>query len=106
MEVHLYNNNEVKEERQYSDQETLAFGVVLVVGAAWFLIDRNMNKIEWWYFRNFEEIYLGIYGVIVLTVMYLIYFLKSKTKDMAKRARLLFSFWNKKESNIKIVQEH
>lgn len=102
MEVHLYNNNEVKEERQYSDQETLAFGVVLVVGAAWFLIDRNMNKIEWWYFRNFEEIYLGIYGVIVLTVMYLIYFLKSKTKDMAKRARLLFSFWNKKESNIKI----
>ncbi len=98
-------SNEVKENKeakQMSNEEAGALASALLLGAGWFLFDRNIDKIENWYFNHFEEIFLSVYGLIVFLVLFLILFIKKKTKDMSKRADLLYPFWNKDDSNISI----
>ncbi len=99
----MFSSEEKNENRPMSDKEAGAFGLVAILGGGWFLIQKNMSKIEWWYFEHFEEIYLGAYALIVLIMMYLIFLVKKKTKEMSIRSNLLYPYWSKNYSNIKIA---
>ena len=97
-------NTPVKDEKSSntSDSDSAMMAGVLAIGGVIFLVNKNMPKVENWYFNHFEEIYLGAFALAVLLAVFLIFMLKKKTADMDKRASLLFPLGGKRESNIEI----
>ncbi len=84
------------------ESDSSMWGTILGIGGLFFLIDKNMPKIENWYFEHFEEIYLSLYGVIVLSSIILIFYIKKKTSDLDARAKLLSPLWRHKKDNIEV----
>lgn len=53
----------------------------------------NEKKIKAFYFYRYEEIYLTLWGLVLVMVMFAIYFVKKKTKEISKRGELLSPLW-------------
>jgi len=98
MEVLLFNTNTASDKEnknKSSEVETSSTALVLAMIAGFFLIDKNISKIELYYFNHFEEIYLSCYAILVFIALFLIFQIRKKTKDMDARFNLLSPMWIK-----------
>ncbi len=94
--------NESENKREVSNSEAYGFAILAVVAMMYVGWQKNIHKIETYYFQNFEEIYLIGYGVIVFIVMLVIFLIRKKTRDMDSRVHLLSPLWVKKDENIEV----
>ncbi|MBT4789964.1 MAG: hypothetical protein HON90_00210 [Halobacteriovoraceae bacterium] len=74
--------------------------IMALLGSLW--VSKNERKIEIFYFNNYEEIYLIGWGLIVLALGVLVYVIRKNTKELAKRAKLLFESCYRDETKIPI----
>ena len=96
------NTKNTETKKEVSNTEASAAAIMIGGGGGIFLINKNMHKVENWYFSHFEEIYLACFGLVVLLAVFLFLTLKKKTADMDKRASLLSPLWRRVESSIEV----
>lgn len=64
-----------------------AIGILALVGAA--LGSQMMPKLEGWYFRHYEQVYLSLYGTFAILIIVAIHHITKRTKKLASRVALL-----------------
>ncbi len=59
------------------------FTLLVVLGA------NKLPRLEWWYFKYFQELYLGGYAFIAIFIVATIWFIKKKTRPLIDRIHIL-----------------
>lgn len=98
----MFDKSTQNSSKGMSNEESMAISGVAIIGGLGFMFNKNLDKIELWYFNHFEEIYLILFGLIATFCIYLIYLIEKKTKNLKARSRLLSPFWRNGLSNIEV----
>lgn len=89
-----------KESQTGSGPDPIAVGGILIaIGlVGWWT--QNQRRITGWYVNYYEEIYLTLWGVILLMVGLAMLYVRKKTKGVKERGELLSPLWKQKDNNI------
>ena len=93
------SNSHSKESNQ-SNADIIMIGFLAIVlgGAGWW--QSHSFKVMRWYFNHYENIYLGLWGVILLVVGFVMYKIAMITKKIKERGDLLSPHWKQGPRNI------
>ncbi len=93
------SSNYKSKSKQSDIDPVMAIGIFfMVIGYLWW--NKNSHKVEVWYFEYFENIYLGVYAVMMIILFCIVRIVKKKTQKMDERALLLSPLWNKSNESI------
>src|SRR5665647_1927366 len=74
-------------------------GILIAIGlVGWWT--QNQRRITGWYVNHYEEIYLALWGVVLLMVGLAMLYVRKKTKAIKERGELLSPLWEQKGNNI------
>jgi hypothetical protein len=80
-------------------------GIMIAMGlAGWWT--QNQKRITGWYVNHYEEIYLALWGVVLILMGLIIHRLMKKTKKIKERGELLSPHWDETEKNILVGTTH
>lgn len=92
------------EEKNQSGGDPIIIGSFLAVLGVFGLLEKNAMKIKVFYFNNYEEVYLGLWGLILLLITLIIHLIKKKTKGISERGTLLSPLWSPSPDKILVGQ--
>ncbi|MFP5491052.1 MAG: type IV secretory system conjugative DNA transfer family protein [Bacteriovoracia bacterium] len=100
----MSNNHKTHEDKSGPDPMAIG-GILIAVGlAGWWTL--NQKKITGWYVNHYEEIYLTLWGLVLVLVGLIIHRLNKKTKGIKDRGELLSPHWKETRKNILVGSTH
>lgn len=92
------SNSGPQGKQSHADLFMIGFLATAFVGAGWW--QSHSFKVMRWYFIHYENIYLGLWGVILTGVGFVMYKISKKTQKIKERGDLLSPHWAKEDHNI------
>lgn len=99
------SNSHKKGSEQPGPDPIAVGGILIAMGlAGWWT--QNQKRITGWYVNHYEEIYLALWGGILVLLGLIIYRLMKKTKAIKDRGELLSPHWDQTDKNILVGTTH